>query len=112
MSANITDSPLTSIINSNLLKDSFSEDAKTPYVRPIFKKNKRNKIEKYRPVSILNWFSKIYEKFLLGAFKPFIDTFLSECIAAYREHYSSVQILIRLTEKRNIYCSSGVNGLI
>ena len=42
-------------------------------------------------------FSKMYEKFLLEAFKSFIDTFLSEYIAAYRKH-SSNHILIRLIE--------------
>ena len=32
----------------------------------------------------------------LEAFKPFIDIFLSEYIAAYREHYSSNNLLITL----------------
>ena len=64
----------------------------------MFKKKELNKIENYRTVSILNCFSKIYEKFLLQAFKPFTDTFLSEYIAAYREHYSSNHALIRLIE--------------
>ena len=40
-------------------------------------------------------FSKIYEKILLEAFKAFIDTFLSEYITAYKEHYSSNHVLIR-----------------
>ena len=93
LSANLINSHLTNIIHSDLLKDLFSGDAKTASIRLIFKK-----IENYRPVSILNCFSKIYEKFLLEAFKPFIDTFLSEYIAAYREHYSSNHVLIRLIE--------------
>ena len=38
LSANIIDSHLTNIINSDLVKYSFSEDAKTTSVRPIFKK--------------------------------------------------------------------------
>ena len=84
LSANIIDSHLTNIINSDLLKDSFSEDAKITPVRPVFKKKERDKVENYRPVIILNCFSKIYEKFLLEPFKPLIDTFLSEYIAAYR----------------------------
>ena len=88
LSTNIIDPYLTNIINtdSDLLKDSFSEDAKATSVRRIFKKKEPDKIENYRPVSILNCLSKIYEKFLLEAFKQFIDTFLSEYIAAYREH--------------------------
>ena len=55
------------------------------------------KIENYRPVSILNCFSKVYEKFLLEKFKPFINTFLSEYMAAYREN-SINHVLIRLIE--------------
>ena len=98
LSANIIDSHLTNIINSDLLKDSFSEDAKTASVRSISKKKEYHKIENYRPVSILNCLSKIYEKFLLEAFKSFIDIFLSEYIAAYLGHYSSNHILVLLTK--------------
>ena len=98
LSANITDTHLTNVINSDLLKDSFSEDPKIASVRPVFKKKKHDKIEDYRPVSILNCFSKIYEKFIQEAFKRFIDTFLLECMAAYRQHYSSNHVLIWLTE--------------
>ena len=47
-------------------------------------------------MNILNCFSKVYEKFLLGRFKPFITSFLSEYMAAYRENYSSNHVLIRL----------------
>ena len=56
------------------------------------------KIENYRPVNILNCFSKVYEKFLLDKFKPFINSFLSEYMAAYRENYSTNHVLIRLIE--------------
>ena len=82
LSVNIVDSHLASIVNSDLQKDSFSENAKTASVRPFFKKKECEKIENYRPLSILNWFSKIYEKFFLEAFNPFIGTFFSEYIAA------------------------------
>ena len=79
----------------------FSEKAKVASVRPIFKKNGREKIENYRPVSILNCFSKVYEKFLLEKFRPFINTFLSEYMAAYREKYSTNHVLIRLIKNWN-----------
>ena len=54
LSAKIIDSHLTNIFNSDLLKDSFSEEAKTTSESPIFKKKERDKIENYRLVSILN----------------------------------------------------------
>ena len=97
MSANVIDSHLANIINNDITKF-FSEKAKVASVRRIFKKNEREKIENYRPVNILNCFSKVYEKFLLEKFKPFINSFLSEYIAGYRKRYSTKHILIRLIE--------------
>ena len=96
MSAHIIDSHLANIINNNITKNAFSEKAKVASVRPIFKKNEREKIENYRPVSILNCFSKVYERFLPEKFKPFINSYLSEYMAAYRENYGTTHVLIRL----------------
>ena len=86
------------IINNDLSNNSFSNEGKFPTVRPIYKKKSRDKIENYRPISIWSCFSKVYAKFLLEKFKPFINTFLSKIIAAYRENYSSSHVLIRLVE--------------
>ena len=60
MSANVIDSHLANIINNDITKNVFSEKAKVASVRPIFKKNECEKIENYRPVTILNCFSKVY----------------------------------------------------
>ena len=83
MSANVIDSHLANIINNDITKNVFSEKAKVASVRPIFKKNEREKIENYRPVSILNCFSKVCEKFLLEKLRQFINLFLSEYMPAY-----------------------------
>ena len=50
-------------VNNDFLRNSFSDSAKIASVRPIFKKGERTEIGNYRPVSILNCFSKIYERF-------------------------------------------------
>ena len=94
LSVSTIDPHLMNIINNGLSNNSFSNEAKVATVRPIYKKKSHNKIENYRPVSILSCFSKVYEKFLLEKFKPFINTFLSKFIAAYRENYSSSHVLI------------------
>ena len=62
------------------------------------------KIQNYRPVSILNGFSKIYELYLyfLNSLSGFVNKILSNFIAAYRKPCSSVCscVLIRLIENR------------
>ena len=58
MSAYIIGKYLTNIINNDLLRNSFSDSAKRASVRPIFKEGERIEIGNYRPVSILNYFSK------------------------------------------------------
>ena len=75
-----------------------SENAKTATVRPIFKKGDRTEIKNYRPFSLLNIFSKIYERFLHENLTNYVDTFLSKFISAYRKSYSSNHVLIRLIE--------------
>ena len=58
--SNVIDSYLYNIIK-DLEKNKYSEEPKTILVSPIFKKNERNKRGNYRPVSIPNGMSKIYE---------------------------------------------------
>ena len=57
-----------------------------------------NEIKNYRPVSILNCFSKIYENFLNEQLLPFVNRSLSELMSAYRSEYSTNHALIRLIE--------------
>ena len=54
------------------------------------------KLKNYKRVSILDCFTKVSEKFLLEKFKPFINSFLSEYMAAYRENYSTNNVFIGL----------------
>ena len=57
MSANIIDSHLTNITNSDLKRNASSDSAKVALIRPIFKgKEERTEIKNYMPVSILNCF--------------------------------------------------------
>ena len=64
LSANVIDSHLCNIINEVLQNSSFLDAAKIASARPIYKKKYRRTIENYRLVSILNTFSKIYERYI------------------------------------------------
>ena len=76
MSANVTDSHLANIINKDLDLNCYSENAKSANVRSIVKKDEKTKVKNYRPVSLLNTFSKIYERFIHENLTPFVNSFL------------------------------------
>ena len=99
MSAKIFDSHLTNIINSNLKRNAFSDSAKVASIGPIFKgKGERTEIKDYRPVRILNCFSKNYERFMHLNLMSSVTNFLSDFISAYRKGYSTNHKLLRLSE--------------
>ena len=64
-----------------------------------FKKEDRQFKENYRPISVLNVFSKIFERFLLNQMLPFIDNLMSSFLSAYRSIYSTQHVLLRLIEQ-------------
>ena len=76
---------LINIVNNDLFKNSFSDSVEMSSVRQLFKKEERKETENYRPVSILNCFSKIYERFLHNQIAFFSNEFLSDFISVYRK---------------------------
>ena len=99
MLVNIIDSHLTNIINSDLKRNAFSDSAKVASIRSIFKrKRERTEIKNYWPVSILNCFSKVYERFIHENLMSSVTKFLSDFISSYRKGYSTNHVLFRLIE--------------
>ena len=98
-STNIINSHLTNKINNDLKRNAFSNSAKVGSICPIFKgKGERTEIKNYRPVSILNCFSKVYERFIHENLTSSVTNFLSDFISAYRKGYSTNHVLLRLIE--------------
>ena len=96
--ADIIDCHIADIINKDISNNKFSANAKTATVRLIFKKGDWTEIKNYREVSLLNIFSKIYERSLHENLTNSVDTFLSKFISAYRKSYGSNHVLVRLKE--------------
>ena len=76
MSANVIDKHLCNIINMDFENYNVPENTKVATIRPIYKKKSRNELESYRPVSLLNAFSKIYERYMHDSITPFVNNFL------------------------------------
>ena len=78
----------------------FPDAAKVAMVSPIDKKSDdKNKISNYRPVSVLNIFSKVYEIVLKNALLSALSEYMSPFISAYREGYSTQHVFVRLIEE-------------
>ena len=87
LSANVIDFHLTYVTNSDIEKNSFSEVLKL-HLSGL----------SLTGMNVKKRFSKIYKKYILEQFKPFLNDFLSQYMAEFRVHYSSNHLLIRLIE--------------
>ena len=98
--ADIIAEPLTQPINCCLCQVIFPENAKVASVVPLDKeKPDKYDVLNYRPVIILNAFSKIYEKVIKNQLASYLDKYFSPFISTYRKNYSTQQVLIRLLEE-------------
>jgi len=67
--------PLSEIINQSFQSGVFPALLKKGKIIPVHKKNKRDKVNNYRPVCVLPIFSKIFEKLFLSRLNLFISRF-------------------------------------
>ena len=65
----------------------------------MYKKESRSNKNNYRPVSILNGFSKIYERFINDKLLSHVNDILSYFVSAYRSKYSSNHMILRQLEE-------------
>ena len=100
LSADFLTPLLTKAINTSIAQNVFPENTKTASVIPLDKgKPNKNEISNFRPVSVLNTFSKIYERVIKDQIVCGMEKYFSPFLSAYRKNYSSQNILISLTEE-------------
>ena len=106
--------PVSKALNNCITSCSFPENAKVATVVPVDKKtDDKYVICNYRPVSLLNGFSKIYEIHLKNHLVSSMNQHISNLVSAYRKNHNSQHVLIRLLEEwrkclDNNYVVSGV----
>ena len=114
LSAKVLSKPLVIAINNSSNKGIFPDNAKIACVSPLDKHtDDKYSVTNFRPVSVLNTFSKNYEKivknFLISKMKQNFSPFLS----AYRKSFSTEHVLIRLLEDwRNKLDNNNVVGAV
>ena len=87
--------PLTHIFNLSFSFGIIPTSLKIALVTPIFKGNKQNRFENYRPISVLSCFSKLLEKLLTKRLTHFIE-------AKQIKYYHSISMSLDKTDQRNM----------
>ena len=99
MAALLLIEPLTDIINTSIIHKTYPDTLKIVSVCPAYKKEDRLDKKNYRPINILNTFTKVFERFYLTRMTPIFDKIMSENLSAFRKSYSTQHVLLRLTEQ-------------
>ena len=100
LSSEYLSKPLTDAINSSIRSSTFPDNGKRASVTPLDKGGPdKTIITNYRPISVLNTFSKFYENVIKNQLTSFINKRISVFISAYRKSYSTQHVLMRLLEE-------------
>jgi Notch-like protein len=98
ISSSYISSPLTKLCNRILSTGVFPDYLKYSEILPLFKSGSKDKIDSYRPISLLLSFSKIFEKLILHRL---ISHFNNHNILAneqfgFRQNYSTDKAIFKL----------------
>ena len=101
--------PLTHIINQSLKEGVFPSEMKLARIVPIYKCGDSSNISNYRPISVLSFFSKVFEKIMYNIVIDFMDN--NNAIYKYqfgfRQKHSTQQAIITLVNKITTCLNSG-----
>ena len=108
--------PLTHIINKSLKEGVFPSELKLAKVVPIFKASATNKITNYRPISVLSFFFKVFDKLIYHKLIEFMDhNDILYCYQfGFRQRHATQQAIITLVNKipSCLNCGDLVIGII
>ena len=87
-------------MNNSITFSTFPDSAKVAIVVPMDKKtDHKYTVSNFKPVTLLNCFSKIYENYIKNYRVNSMNNYISPYAAAYRKGYNSQHVLIRLLEE-------------
>ena len=102
---------LTYLVNRSLsfTEGVFPEELKLARVVPIIKAGDHSQIANYRPISMLTFFSKVFEKIMYNCILKFMDDnhVFYEHQYGFRQQHSTQQAIITLVDKINTSLDKG-----
>ena len=93
--------PLTHLINLSIVQGDFPSELKLAKVLPIYKSEEEHFTQNYRPISVLPYFSKIYERAIYNHLMQYINSndILYDKQFGFRKGHSTSHAIINLVEK-------------
>ena len=93
--------PLTHCINMSVIQGDFPDTLKIAKVIPIYKGDDEQMVQNYRPISILPFFSKIYEKIIYNHIINFltVNDILYDKQFGFRKGHATNHAIITLVDK-------------
>ena len=100
---------LTLIINQAFYDGVFPRELKIAKVIPIYKSGSTMELNNYRPISVLNIFSKVFERLMYDRLTQFLDKYniLYHNQYGFRQYHSTHHALITLVDKITKSLDSG-----
>ena len=90
---------LNDILNNCLDQGLFLDRLKLADISPISKADDRSVKKNYRPVSVLNTISKLFEKLINKQFVVYVENHLSQYLCGYKKGYFTQYAPLSLLEK-------------
>ena len=104
--ADVCAKPITDIFVSCIDNGNFLHRLRMADISPISNAVDNNAKENYRPVSILDSVSKLFEKSIQQQLHPFFDKKLNDRLCGYRKGPSAQYAGLNLIENRKNYCDT------
>ncbi len=87
---------LTELINHSFETSRFPEDMKKAEISPFFKKKDDMIKDNYRPISLLEIVSKVFETIVAEQLMEYFKDMFDPMLCAYRKKYDTEHVLIKL----------------
>ena len=89
------------MINLSVLQGDFPSEMKLAKVLPIYKVDNHQLIQNYRPITVLKFFSKVYERVIYNNLLDFIMdiNILYDKLFGFRKGHSTSHAIITLVDK-------------
>ena len=101
--------PLTHLINISFRSGVFPSELKLAKVVPVFKSGDSSSVNNYRPISVLSFFSKVFERVVYNRVLDFLckNNVLYDYQFGFRQKHSAQHALITLIDKIHTSLDNG-----